>query len=244
MDSIIERINSLDITLYDKILSETADVERRSLLAIQRTIAADQGEYSYLEIGSHLGGSIQPHLLDSRCTRIYSIDPRPYDMPDERSKGCVVCYDNNSTERMLNLLRAIDSKAVEKIQCIESDSSSVDPNDIQIKPSIIFIDGVHTKTAVLSDYDFASKVISKNGAIVFHDFQIIYSAIHEICCHLKRKGIDHIALLLEGNVFSIFFNPDHVRSDPYLTNMVKKNRFFFWPRYYIKRLVKKILGVS
>lgn len=77
MNDWIERINKLDLSLYNSILSSTSTGCKRSLLAVQRVTAKKHKKYAYLEIGSHLGGTIQPHLVDDRCRRIYSIDPRP-----------------------------------------------------------------------------------------------------------------------------------------------------------------------
>ena len=69
-------ISSLDLELFNKIHSSTTAGDKRSLLAVQNAIRALKRPYTYLEIGSHLGGTIQPHLLDPRCSKIYSIDKR------------------------------------------------------------------------------------------------------------------------------------------------------------------------
>lgn len=52
------RIDRLDITLFDHVFSDTSASDRRALLAAQRAVARAHGEYVYLEIGSHLGGTI------------------------------------------------------------------------------------------------------------------------------------------------------------------------------------------
>lgn len=65
-----DRINNLDISLFNQIQSQTSKDDRLSLLAIQRATAKKHGYYSYLEIGSHLGGTIQPYLLDTLCSSI------------------------------------------------------------------------------------------------------------------------------------------------------------------------------
>ena len=80
-------IENLDITIFDKIPSQTSEIDRRCLLAIQRHIRNNRDFYNYLEIGSHLGGSIQPHLLDHKCKHILSIDPRPTKQADDRCGG-------------------------------------------------------------------------------------------------------------------------------------------------------------
>ena len=63
------------------------------------------------EIGSHLGGSIQPYLLNSASLRIYSIDPRPPSQPDERERDWyAMSYPENSIELMLGNLESIRSR--------------------------------------------------------------------------------------------------------------------------------------
>jgi hypothetical protein len=44
------------------------------------------GDYSYIEIGSHLRGSLLPHLAGPACTRISSVDLRPEVLRDEGRK--------------------------------------------------------------------------------------------------------------------------------------------------------------
>lgn len=123
MKSTIEaQVEALDLSLFEKIESETSTEDRRSLLAVQRATTRRHERYVYLEIGSHIGGSIQPHLVDSRCKRIYSIDPRPSQQPDDRSEVGVCNYENNSTDRMIELLRAFAPNAVSKIQCFDMDA--------------------------------------------------------------------------------------------------------------------------
>jgi hypothetical protein len=94
-----ERLRALDLHLFDAIPSQTSRRDRRCLLAMQVVCRERFGEYAYLEIGSHLGGSLQTHVLDPRCRRLYSIDSRPNVQPDDRGK--LDLYPGNATERMV-----------------------------------------------------------------------------------------------------------------------------------------------
>ena len=226
MGSVPERIQDLDISLFDPIPSQTDAGDRRSLLAVQRATARTHGRFAYLEIGSHLGGSIQPYLVDPRCTRIYSIDPRPLQQPDDRSPGHVATYESNSSERMLSLLREVEPREVVKIQCFERDASEVDCSAIAPRPHVAFIDGEHTRKAVLSDFQFCRRVIAEDGTILFHDVFFVYPAILEICRELRRQRREFLALKLDGCVFGIFFDQEKVHSDPYLSRLSKRNRRF------------------
>lgn len=193
-------INNLDLRLFEKIPSQSTDHDKRSLLAIEHAARELCPEYHYLEIGSYLGGSIQPHLLDPRCRRIYSIDKRPYSQPDAR--GFDFVYENNSTARMMEKLAAVSEKR-EKITTIDGDSGSIDPSKIHDKIQLCFIDGEHTDEAVVSDFNFCLRVLADNGAIVFHDAQITYNGIADCIAYLEQNDIKFTAYALPNIVFVI-----------------------------------------
>lgn len=227
-----ERISQLDPSLFDSVLSQTGLGDRRSLLAVQDLITQRHGVYHYLEIGSYMGGTIQPHLADERCEKIYSIDPRPEHSPDERPQKSFAEYKDNSTKKMLQGLRASDLGDVKKIQTFEKDASEIGDSAIAKAPLISFIDGEHTRVAVLSDYAFCIQVTDPRGVILFHDLGVIHVAVREICRELKRQGQPHVATKLEGSVFGIFLDPSLVEESALLKSMVKKGRYFFlWWRF-------------
>lgn len=235
-----EQIDTLDIKIFDAIKSQTSEGDRLSLLAVQRATARIHAEFSYLEIGSYLGGSIQPYLLDDRCKKIYSIDPRPSQHSDDRSPEYVPYYEDNSSETMLDNLKGIGHGDIGKIECIDSDASEIDPTLIKNAPEIAFIDGEHTKAAVLSDFRFCEQVVSSSGTIVFHDFSIIYPSILDACKYLRKKSCKFIALKLENDIFAIFFDIERIRLDPYLLYFYRTNRHFV-KMFQIKIQLKRIL---
>ena len=71
-----ERIEFCDVSLF-AVETQTTEKDRRSFLSIQRFIRRNFQDYTYLEVGSHLGGSLFPYLLDKRCASVISVDPRP-----------------------------------------------------------------------------------------------------------------------------------------------------------------------
>lgn len=239
-DTVIGRVDRLDTGLFEAIPSQTSQKDRRSLLAIQRATARRFGPYAYLEIGSHLGGSIQPHLLDPRCEAIYSIDARPAAQPDDRSPGCVVAYDGNSTERMLGLLRGLSPDGAGKVRCFDSDSSAVDPARIDPRPHLAFIDGEHTRRAVLSDFAFCRRVLAPGGTIVFDDFPIVYPAVLEICRSLRKTGERVTTVRLEGKALAVFFDEELVGADTFLSRCRARSRFTLL-RYRAKLLGRSLL---
>ena len=113
-----DRIGSLDLTLFERIPSQSTRGDRISWLALQRAVRNAKGSFTYLEIGSYLGGSLQPYLMDPRCRRIYS------DLISGRARfltirGSVYSYAGSTTERMLNNLRAIDNGQIGKVTCFK-----------------------------------------------------------------------------------------------------------------------------
>jgi Methyltransferase domain len=184
--SIDERIRTLDLSLFQSIHSESSSADRRSLLACQRATRNRESPYNYLEIGSHLGGSLQPHIVDPSCGRIYSIDKRPGSMPDER--GLRFRYPENTTERMLSALGSIEGAEVDRLTCLDGDANELGADSIADRIHLCFIDGEHTDEAALRDFRFCLNVVDRPGAIVFHDAQIVYNGILEALRGLKASG--------------------------------------------------------
>ncbi|HYL46966.1 MAG TPA: class I SAM-dependent methyltransferase [Candidatus Limnocylindrales bacterium] len=179
-----QRIENLDISLFAKIPSQTTDPDRSSLLAVQRCVRESMDGYIYLEIGSHLGGSIQPHLLDPKCRKIFSIDKRPVSQADERGGTCD--YPDNSTERMLALLGGVGGDQVKKIHCIDGDTKTISPSEITEAPNLCFVDGEHTPAALISDFEFCMKVCASGATIVFHDRLIVFRGLRSVVARLKK----------------------------------------------------------
>ena len=153
--AITARVHRLDVGLLDAIESQTSAADRRSLLALHGTMLTMLGTFRYLEIGSHLGGSLQALVAEPGCTHITSIDPRPLVQPDERPEiGYRWEYADNSTERMLALLGAVPGADVGKITTIELSTEDIDPGSLPHQPDLCFIDGEHTNRAALRDAEF------------------------------------------------------------------------------------------
>src|SRR5262249_24113809 len=72
--------------------SQTSNSDKVVLLKL-REIARMTSSYSYLEVGSFLGGSLTPFVGDPCCIRVLSIDQRGRRQSDERGRT----YDYTST---------------------------------------------------------------------------------------------------------------------------------------------------
>jgi Methyltransferase domain len=175
--ALVRRIEALDDSLFSVIRSQTDNRDRRALLALHSAVAATTGQFTYLEIGSYMGGSLQVVIQESRCVRILSIDARPVQAPDKRAGA--QAYEDNSTERMLGQLRRLPAADLTKLSTFETGTDAIDPDDLPARPDYCFIDGEHTDAAALRDARFCAEAIEGTGVIAFHDCGVVAAAIRE-----------------------------------------------------------------
>lgn len=190
----------LDPSVYDAIETQLRPEDRRSLLALLSALRGEVGRYAYLEIGSHLGGSLQPVLLDASCTAAISVDPRPAIQADER--GTDFAYPSNSTEAMTRGLRtALGEAAVGKLTCFERDASDVTVEDLPERPRFCFIDGEHTDRAVRSDFAACLRFLpAEGGVIAFDDVHVVFRGYAACIERLRLEGISHRSYVLADKI--------------------------------------------
>ncbi len=230
-----QQIENLDLGLFKSIPTESCDDDRVSWPLVQRSLRRALGAYVYLEIGSYLGGSLQQHVVDSRCAKVYSIDRRPLEQRDDRCPGLTFTYEGNSTARMLANIRSLGAVDMDKIVTFETDARDIDPARVEHAPDFCFIDGEHTKTAVLSDFQFCIEVCKPNAAICFHDDGIIDPALSEILGSLDARGVPHTALKLGGSTFLIGLRDCPVARDPDLLRVARSGE-----RFLVKRRIRRL----
>ncbi len=216
-----QNIADLDLGLFEKIQSQSSDNDKKSLLACQLAARELAPDYNYLEIGSYLGGSIQPYLLDAKCARIFSIDKRPEKQPDER--GAEYTYLNNSTARMMEKLSAVAPDKLDKITTIDGDTRSLQPDEISEKMQLCFIDGEHTDAAAFADFKFCLNVLDTNGAIIFHDAAITYNGLDDCVKYLQDKKIQFRAYNLPDIVFAVEIGDFPLHKNPAVMDMLLNN---------------------
>jgi hypothetical protein len=195
------QIDALDEALFGYLPAQLTSGDRRSLLALQAACRAVYRTFVYLEIGSHLGGSLQVLVRDPSCAQIISIDARPEWQPDER--GLDFAYRDNSTKRMLDGLAGVPGADVSKIETFDFPTSSIPIESITATPKMCLIDGEHTDRAALGDARFCRAVCKGYGCIVFHDAQIIYRAIGQFLGEVERDGLPATAYLLPDHLFVV-----------------------------------------
>ena len=153
--------------------------DRRSFLAAQNVARQLHPGYTYVEIGSELGGTLVPHLLDPECRRIISIDLRPQSQPDQR--GQRFYYPGATTVKMIETLRPlVPAASMEKLVTFDADARQVSASAIGSPVDLAMIDGEHTTTAAFSDFVSLLPSLSPDAVILFHDSNLVMESIINI----------------------------------------------------------------
>jgi hypothetical protein len=180
-------VSTLDTSVF-QILTAASPNDRKSFLRLQRLTRRLCPSYSYLEIGSELGGSLLPHLLASACASVVSIDLRPLTMPDERAQ--YFDYPENAEQAMVNTLRSsVGETGIIKLTIFRRDASLVDLAEIPAKANLVLIDAEHTNVACFSDALSALRLAEPDAIISFHDANLISDAIQNFEGALRYLGI-------------------------------------------------------
>lgn len=207
---IADRLRDLDTSLFSTIESQTTEPDRQSLLALHAAIA-ERGPFDYLEIGSHLGGSLQALVADERCRSIISIDTRPLSQPDDR--GDDADYPDNSTERMLELLSSVPEGELSKVTTFERGTSELSVTELPVRPGFCFVDAEHTRAAALRDALFCLDATTPDGVIAFHDSNVVMPGIEDFLAGLDRA---HQAFQMPDSVFVVELGDPRLRDTPYV----------------------------
>jgi hypothetical protein len=225
MEDFQVRINQLDTALFEHVPSQTTANEKKALLALQLALRRLQ-PFGYLEIGSYLGGSLQPYVLDCRCTSVISIDPRPDAIVDVRGRkgGYGVSLDD-----MLTGLKKIPGADLKKLHTINASTSALSAGDLPARPDICFVDGEHTDKAALADARFCLCAMGENGLIVFHDANLVYGGIEIFVQELEAAGRSFRAFSFLDSVFFIELGNLRVsETEPVCSLLSQSYRSYLW----------------
>lgn len=193
------RIENLDLSLF-ALESQTSNDDRRSLLAVQKAVRSWRPGYAYLECGSHMGGSLVPHLIDPSCRSVISVDKRPAFQLDER--GIVCPYPENLTQRMIAALaRLVPPEGMAKLATWDLDASSLTRSQVPNPPDLVLIDAEHTSEAVFRDFTSLLPLCGPSTVWAFHDANIVTSAILNIETLLRYLKIEFASVFLRECVF-------------------------------------------
>ena len=228
-DSFEKRLASNDPSLFAGVSTTTTTIDRAALNTIQ-SLARKSGDYTYLEIGTHLGGTLQTHCADPRCRKIYAVDKRPDEVADIRGKR--LAYQNNTSANMLSGLRAAFGDAIKKIEVFDDDIRDVPTECFSTPPDLCFIDGEHTIEAVVRDFTRCQAIASPDAIIAFHDSQLLRTAIVKCRGRLQDNGTPHRAMKLTGSVHAILLG-DATRHEPALRRLAQSEFTFRWQSWFV-----------
>lgn len=167
------------------------------LIRVQELVSA-RGPYAYVEIGSYLGRSLQPHVQDAACTRAVSIDLRPDVVSDER--GDLDMYKGITADDMVRGLSEVCSQEqLGKLEAVTANSDALRVREGETF-DLAFIDGEHTNTAVFRDFLNVLRVLSGDGVICFEDTSLVLPGILNALAVLDDRGIAHAHVFGKGNI--------------------------------------------
>jgi predicted O-methyltransferase YrrM len=137
---------------------------------------------NYVEIGTHNGGSIITTMQSAHKTKFLGLDawPRMGDM----TKTVENIDKHNTHNHEYELIKG-DSTKDETLEKVTSIVDSVD---------LLFIDGGHEYDVVINDFERYSKLVSKNGIIVFDDYLMFEKPNPFNAVEKKRKGQVRLAV--------------------------------------------------
>jgi len=180
--------------------SQTSTPDKSFLLNSVKFLKKFVENYSYIEVGSYMGGGLAPFLTDPACKSVTSVDERERAQPDER--GANFDYAGITHQTMIDNLErhGIDTKKLKTFD------GSI--NEMPIPAELFdlsFIDGEHTDYACFRDFLWLLPMMKSDSLIMFHDSTLIYKAIRLIDLYLRKIGAKYKLIKLSGSEVSGIF---------------------------------------
>lgn len=173
--------------------------ERSAFLNILREVAAKKGTFKYLEIGSYLGGSISPLLVEESCTEVISIDKRGRNQPDERGRD--YNYTHVTEQHMLDNLKS-NGYSTEKIRCFDGSIEEFSFTESD-KFRFVLIDGEHTDFACFRDFAYLESHLERDAVVIFDDANLTMKAIKNVFSLLESEGVPFKAFHIRKTRFVV-----------------------------------------
>jgi hypothetical protein len=179
--------------------SQTIKMDKLVLLKIRKVLQA-LPSYSYLEIGSFMGGSLTPFLKDPQCEHILSVDERGREQPDER--GYSYDYSGITHQTMIDNLTNHNFD-VRKLKTFDGSVSGYIGDTYKF--DLMFIDGEHTDGACFRDFIHGIKLLKEDSIVLFHDSSLIYKSLQIIQEYLISTGRRFKFLKINDSEMSCLF---------------------------------------
>jgi hypothetical protein len=240
MSDPVRQIEALDTAVF-AVRSQTTANDRRSFLLLQKLVRDVLPSYVYLEVGSHVGGTLLPHLLDPKCRQAFSIDKRPPSQRDER--GVMYDYKGNTTQRMLAMLAPhAPAENFRKLTTYDADLSDL-PRGFT-RADLLVIDAEHTNTAVFRDYLAALKSAGQSFIMAFHDANLTTDAEQMMEMHLADLGVPFRGFFLPDVVYALLTGDFIAKAGPALDAIaLDREKFIAQSRIALMRIVAQHAGL-
>lgn len=192
-----------DLEYLFPVKSLTPKRDRQWLAQLFELTRSQYSSYRYLEVGSYLGGTLTPALLDERCAEILSIDARPDIQSDSRSAN--YDYSKIQTANMLETLRAHGLPNMEKLSTFDGSAKDCDFKNVRYE--LAFIDAEHTDEAVFTDFLALQNHLTPSSICAFHDANLITYGLENIRSLLNHQKREHAFIVFRSSwVAAIFFD--------------------------------------
>ncbi|WCA57762.1 class I SAM-dependent methyltransferase [Agrobacterium tumefaciens] len=173
--------------------SQTSDSDKLFLLNIINLLSETTGRFSYLEIGSFLGGTIAPFLVSKDCEYVLSVDERERQQPDER--GPRYDYAGITSQTMVDNLKN-HGLPTEKLKTFDGSINALPLSERRF--DLAFIDAEHTDEAVFRDFVYLLDHMKRDSIVMFHDSSLTAKGIANIITleqqkrHGRKSGIARV----------------------------------------------------
>jgi len=186
-----------DLDAIFPIKSQTSVSDKIFLLGAQRLIREHAAPYSYLEIGSFLGGSLAPFLSDPQCSHVLSVDDRERQQPD--SRGATFDYAGVTAQTMIDKLHEHGFGTAK----LETFDGSIDAlPERAAKFDLAFIDGEHTDEGCFRDFLWTLPHLKPDALVLFHDSSLVFRALKLVALYLRKGGARHVMFKRAGSEMS------------------------------------------
>ncbi|MND87443.1 hypothetical protein D3C80_794430 [compost metagenome] len=171
-----------DIGKLFPINSQTSETDKLFLKNVINLMSQKSGSFTYIELGSFLGGTLAPFLVAKDCTSVLSVDDRERQQPDER--GPKYDYAGIVSQTMIDNLQK-NGLPTTKLKTFDGSIESLPQS--QSKFDLGFIDAEHTDEAVFRDFVYLLEHMKRDCIVMFHDSSLTAKGIANIITLEQQK---------------------------------------------------------
>lgn len=185
--------DTTDIATLFPIASQTSDTDKLFLKNVISLLSEKTGSFSYIELGSFLGGTLAPFLVANACSSVLSVDDRERQQPDER--GPKYDYAGITSQTMIDNLQK-NGLPTSKLKTFDGSIENMPVS--QSKFDLGFIDAEHTDEAVFRDFVYLLEHMKRDCIVMFHDSSLTAKGIANIITleqqkrHNRKSGISRV----------------------------------------------------